>query len=91
MSQLTLFPETIAPSTSVRGLWVRFPGTCLCGEAKAVIGSSSGPHYARVTCANCGKFRTWMSAASFTFVADFIDQFGRPVEPITVRKSHEGF
>lgn len=89
--QMDLFGSTTHASTSVRGLLVTLPGTCLCGESKAVIGSSSGPHYARVTCARCGKFRAWMSATSFAFVANVIDQFGRPVEPISVRNTHKGF
>jgi hypothetical protein len=83
--QLNLFEPATVASTSVRGLLVNLPGTCLCGEAKAVIGSSSGPHYARVTCAACDRFRCWMSAESFAFVSNIIDEFGRPVEPIVVR------
>jgi hypothetical protein len=85
--QLSLFESTTAPSTSVRGLLVNLPGTCLCGERTSVIGSSSGPHYARVTCAACDRFRCWMSAETFAFVTTIIDKFGRPVEPIFVRNS----
>jgi hypothetical protein len=82
---------TAATSTSVRGLTVLLPGACSCGSRNAVVGSSSGPHYARIVCARCSKWRGWMSATSFNFVAEIIDQFGRPVAPIAVRNSHEGF
>jgi hypothetical protein len=88
--QLNLFEPTTVQSTSVRGLLVTLPGTCLCGERASVIGSSAGPHWARVVCSPCGRFRYWMSAESFGFVASVIDHFGRPTDPIIVSNPKSG-
>jgi hypothetical protein len=37
-------------------------GQCGCGSMAAVIGPGAGPHRARLDCAYCGKFRSWLPA-----------------------------
>jgi hypothetical protein len=82
--QLNLF-ETTPPSTSALGLLVTLPRACGCGSTTGVVGSSAGPHHARLICAQCGKFVCWMPAADFNFIAAVIDVAGRPNGPIVVR------
>jgi hypothetical protein len=83
--QLTLFDAVTTPSSSPVGLDVILPGQCHdCGSDTAIIGSSAGPHSARLKCCGCGRHRGWLSASTFRFLSDVIDNFGRPTEPITV-------
>ena len=35
---------------------------CDCGSRQVVIGSSSGPHEARLICTGCTRWRAWLSA-----------------------------
>lgn len=60
---------------------------CNCGHERATIGSSAGPHAARLNCCGCGDHRGWLSAATFKFLCDVIDNFGRPIEPIEIRQN----
>jgi hypothetical protein len=83
-AQANLFPELTASSTSVVGLEVILPRPCQCGEPLAVIGSSRGPHHACLRCCRCGRHRGWLSAETFRFLSNAIDNFGPPTEPITV-------
>ena len=50
-TQLTLFTELTAPSTSTVGLLVKLRKPCRCGAAVGVLGSSSGS----TTAASCAK------------------------------------
>jgi hypothetical protein len=87
--QLALFPESTTPSTSALGLLVVLPQACGgCGAATGVVGSSAGPHHARIVCGQCGKFLRWLPAADFNFIAEVIDLSGRPSAPIILRKSN---
>lgn len=72
----------------MRGLLVAMPDACRCGAATAVIGSSKAMHHAKLVCGQCGKFRAWMSAEAFNFVAAVIDVAGRPTAPIIIRNSN---
>jgi hypothetical protein len=83
-AQLNLFGDVTQASTSVLGLLVTLPAVCTCGATEAAIGSSAGPHFASLHCSACGKHRGWVSAVTFHFIADVIDKFGRPSEPISV-------
>jgi hypothetical protein len=88
MSQLTLFPETATPSTSALGLLVALPRACQCGSTVAAVGSSCGPHAAKLVCAQCGRFNIWLSAERAGFLNSVIDTVGgRPVAPIILRNS----
>jgi hypothetical protein len=85
MSQLDLFPTT-TPSTSALGLLVALPRACACGSGTGVVGSSCGPHAAKLVCAQCGRFSLWLSAERVSFVNSAIDTVGgRPAAPIILR------
>jgi hypothetical protein len=87
IAQLDMFGATTL-STSLVGLHVTLPNACRCGATSAVLGSSSGPHYASLVCGACDRHRGWLSADTFNFISATIDNFGRPVEPITIRFSN---
>jgi hypothetical protein len=36
---------------------------CACGSREAIVGSSAGPHEARLICSGCTRFRAWLSAS----------------------------
>jgi hypothetical protein len=83
--QLSMF-EATTPSSSPIGLAVVPPKRCRsCGSDTAIIGSSAGPHYARLNCRSCGRHRGWLSGETFRFLSDAIDSFGRPTEPVVIR------
>jgi hypothetical protein len=78
---------TTAPSSGILGLVVTLPGECRnCSSPNATIGSSAGPHHARLTCAGCAGHRGWLSAESFRFITEIANKFGRPTTPIVVRR-----
>jgi hypothetical protein len=84
--QPDLFGAT-APSTGIVGLIVVPPSRCpSCSSPNATIGSSAGPHAARLTCIGCGRHRGWLSAESFGFIAEIANKFGRPTTPIVIRR-----
>jgi hypothetical protein len=83
-AQLTLFGSTV-PSTSILELAVRLPRPCWCGSVVATIGSSAGPHHARLQCAGCNVHRGWLSRDSYEFIVAVVDEFGRPEQPIAIR------
>jgi hypothetical protein len=82
--QLSMFGTVTTPSSSPIGLDVILPRQCDCGSDAAIVGSSAGPHHARLECRGCGRHRGWLSAGTFRFLSDVIDNFGRPTEAITV-------
>jgi hypothetical protein len=68
------------------GLRVKIQGGhCNCGEELAVLGSSSGPHAAAILCA-CGAHRGWLGHEIANAIARVIKEFGRPDEPIVLRR-----
>jgi hypothetical protein len=83
-TQLTMFGSTVS-SAAVIGLAVMLPRPCCCGAVVATIGSSAGPHHARLQCAGCETHRGWLSRESYEFIAGVVEEFGRPEQPITVR------
>jgi len=96
--QLDLF-RTPSPSSSaaitatspalslVIGLKVRMPRGCrACGDHVAIIGSSAGPHAARLTCSECGIHMGWLSARETAFITKIATTFGCPTTPIVVRE-----
>ena len=63
LAQLDLFSTTsIAPSAAPT---IELPTACRCGATTTTVGSSCGPHAARLCCAGCGSFRAWLSATAF--------------------------
>jgi hypothetical protein len=79
-AQLDFFQEPDA----LFGLQVRLPDTCRCGLMLALIEGGRGPHRAGLRCA-CGRHRGWVSVASYRFLTEIVDRFGRPAEPIEIR------
>jgi hypothetical protein len=102
VTQMDLFPETIPapaeppPSASpLFGLKVRIERkdaagncdvTCQCGSRIATLGSSAGPHEARITCDNCGTHRGWISREAANGILELIEHFGVPDTPIVFRR-----
>jgi hypothetical protein len=89
MSQIALplsdcNPERVGP---LYGLSVIIDVPCQCGAHAATLGSSKGPHYASVHCDNCGAHRAWISHTTGSGILAIIKQFGRPTEPIMIRRS----
>ena len=91
--QPELFGSTAseAPASSPVGLTVIVPRTCLnCQKpyrwphTTAVIGSSAGPHAARLNCLKCGSHMGWLSNEAHRFICEVIAKCGRPTEPIEV-------
>ena len=83
--QLDLFVAE-APAGSLDGLAVRLPDRCRCGNNVAQIARGVGPHLAALECAHCRTFRGWVGRQTHQFLTETIAKFGRPVEPITVRR-----
>jgi len=78
----------VTPSSSPIGLCVILPKPCCnCNSDTAVIGSSADPHHARLNCNCCGGHRGWLGAATFKFLSNVIDNFGRPSQPIEIRQN----
>jgi hypothetical protein len=45
---------------------IRTPWPCThCQSDRAIVGPGKGPHYAKLTCADCDKFGRWLSVGKF--------------------------
>jgi hypothetical protein len=78
--------ESTASSLSPIGLNVIVPKPCRnCGSDSAIIGSSRGPHHARLNCECCNSHRGWLSGATYKFLSGVIEHCGRPTEAILIR------
>jgi hypothetical protein len=78
-------------STSIIGVPVVLPRECRCGSSKARIGSSAGFFQDAVLfCTNCNRHTGWLPGGSIEFIANVIDLFGHPSEPIIIRSSNSG-
>jgi hypothetical protein len=76
-------PTVTSTSTSITGLSVQLDRRCRrCGSCISIIGSSRGPHFAALNCADCGVHTGWLPRVSLPFLSDTIDRFGRPNKPI---------
>jgi hypothetical protein len=78
-------PPSATPSSSLSpiiGLRVRLPKPCSCCGDIATIGSSAGPHAARLTCDGCHSFRGWLGARETAFICQIVSTFGCPTTPI---------
>lgn len=40
-------------------------GPCPCGSTESTLHKGTGPHAAGLRCANCGRFRGWLSKAEY--------------------------
>jgi hypothetical protein len=85
MTQLTLFPEITAPSTSLFGLQVRFQSPCGCGSTVVVLTSSKAMHEAAAYCSQCGKHRGWISKQDAAALRLKLGRLGgRPAFPLKI-------
>jgi len=73
------------------GLAVRIPDPCRsCGDNVAKIGPPVGPHLAGLRCARCNHHRGWLPRTAHQFLIGVVDKFGRPIEPIAIRRGRNG-
>ena len=88
----SLAPSSPSPSavpaaaSAIAGLEVRLPSPCRCGNHFAIIGSSSGPHAARLDCTACGTWCRWLSHQEAAFITEIVGKFGCPTTPIAIRQ-----
>jgi len=69
------------------GLRVRIFDRCkYCNCAQATVGSSSGPHRARLLCEQCRAHRGWLKCETFNFISEAVEKFGKPTELIEIRR-----
>jgi hypothetical protein len=80
-----LTPPNVTPLV---GIPVRLPNQCGCGAVSASIVPGRGPHLAGLRCDFCSKHRGWVSREAHQFVAETVERFGRPTEPIEIRTAH---
>jgi hypothetical protein len=86
-SQPDLFGEaTPAPVDPLIDLAVTLPDHCKCGIPDAIIGPGAGPQLASLRCRACGVHRGWLPLTTYQFLAEIVAKFGRPVEPIAIRR-----
>jgi hypothetical protein len=85
-SQLNMFVATPEERSPLIGLTVRLPDHCRCGSDVARIGPPVGPHLAELRCAHCGHHRGWLPRQAHQFLTETVNTFGRPSEPIAIRR-----
>jgi hypothetical protein len=78
-----LFAST--PASPLIGLQVKLDSACQCGTNTATIGSSGGPHAARLKCEGCSCHRGWISHAAASWLETVQARFGVPTT-ITIRR-----
>ena len=71
-----------AASTPLVGLRVNVADSCICSSRKAVIGSD---HV--MQCVACGVSRGSIGPRTTKFITEIISKFGRPTEPIELRRA----
>jgi hypothetical protein len=80
-------PETDARDVDLADLKVCVARGCRqCSHDILITGPGKEPHRASLTCVRCGRHCGWLSAESAAFISEIIEHFGRPTEPIEVRK-----
>jgi hypothetical protein len=86
-TQLDPLPSSTAP---LHGLEVVIQSTtarpCCSRCGIAIIGYAAGPHAASLTCAHRGQHRGWLSKRTAGKIEEIVQQFGRPTEPIVLRR-----
>ena len=53
-----------------------------CHDNTVEVCSGKGPHGHALLCEACGKFRGWLPKAAASFIAETIQKFGVPSEPM---------
>ena len=83
-SLLTAPPLALSP---IIGLRVQTSQGCrACGSNLAIIGSSAGPHAARLNCAECSMHAGWLGRREVGFITRIVATFGCPLTPIILRQ-----
>ena len=83
-SVLTAPPLAHSP---IVGLRVQTSQGCrACGNNLAIIGSSAGPHAARLNCAECSMHAGWLGRREVAFITRIATTFGCPLTPIIFRQ-----
>jgi hypothetical protein len=86
-AQLDLSHAPPPPRDRTHGLVVQPPWPCRgCGCELATIGEGKGPHAASLHCIGCKMHRGWLSHTTHKFLIEIINKFGRPAEPIVLRR-----
>ena len=57
-----------------------------CAQNGFVLGHGNGVHAASITCVHCGAHRGWLSKQTAQQIEAIIEKFGRPTEPIVLRR-----
>jgi hypothetical protein len=83
----TLSPLPLPPRDRTYGLTVQLPKLCRCRGQFASISTGGGPHAASLICCKCGVQRGWVSHATHKFLTEIVNKFGRPTEPIVLRRT----
>jgi hypothetical protein len=85
--QIELLPSSTAP---LHGIEVKIESTtarpCCSDNNIAILGYAAGPHAASLMCAHCGRHRGWLSKQTAGKIEAIIEKFGRPAEPIILRR-----
>ena len=59
-----------------------------CCRNVCVINEGKPPHAGRLQCADCDRFRGWLSKSTAQWIEHVVTRFGAPTTPIIVRKAH---
>ena len=81
--------EPLPPRDRTHGLLVRTPTPCRCGAELGGDRTGEAMHAASLVCAECGTHRGWLSHESHRFLTEIVDKFGRPTEPIVLRRGRQ--
>jgi hypothetical protein len=66
MSLQLCFDLSVHSNSTVIGSVVPADTPCpRCSAARVTVGSSAGPHYARLNCTGCDLFRGWMPGGGY--------------------------
>ena len=69
------------------GIHVKLGRRCECGaDTLCIVGATSKIHAALLACPHCNRSAGWLSKEAAGFIAAIIEKFGRPTEPVMVRK-----
>ena len=92
-AQLDMFGAAPVDEGNLVGLKVRLDRLVdrehPCCNNVCIIGAGKGPHAGRLTCADCGQHRGWLSKPTAQWIEHVVTRFGAPTTPIIVRKSEE--
>ena len=88
-AQFDLFVTTPEERGPLFGLAVKLPDTCRCNSDVVRIGAPCGPHLAELRCSHCERHRGWLPREAHKFITEIISNFGRPTEPIAIRRGNQ--